>query len=1499
MLAMTLTFALMFSPVINCMAAQETDAGSVGSFGSETMASEGSKLLTEDAVTMAADQTIEPENTDEADASYEEEESAAFSDTPSESVTDTPASDDPSDASVPEDDDPIEDAPGETTIENEEAEHPEEDDPDIAEEILADGSPVLYDGFTLDWPGYDDDKTQYKLCYLSPDHSDSFGVCLWRGDEPTYISSKELAASAFNVDVSDVDDDCVTYELLKKSGNEFVAAGVGEGPVEITDQDDLLLHIQKKAEQSDVLYYLRVTVKYADRFKSGVKNVITLPITNAPTEYCDTKEETYEAVRDIVRCRVNNMAKYYDARNYRSFNKDGYIYERIYVKSDLFNGSINLEDVYDFAAEREGMLPDEGDYMLNLFRNRIKRTTYYEHPSVSGEGLKTIGSTRKGDNYYNIYEIYLPVITTSAEEQAVDSKVNSLLNTEFATVKDKTNKQKIRAVYNYITSHVSGTVSGAGGGDRTYPLYHTAYHALIKGNGTCESFAMLFTRLTRELGVASKIIMGVDSGAHTYNIVDGGDGYWYFIDCSSGRYLSDGKSFQRATEQARYTSPRYTLNYWNKIKGGSNYSAKTIKILNHGEVVTEADSLESVVEYINKNTPNPEPEDPEPEWPEWVVRFDSNWTTEMQGLSNFSHPELVSIDLNGHRLQCKNECGFDVKEIYNGTIRAGYNSRGIMYSGNVTFGYPTPLTLSNVKFEGVTGYDKVNFYLGGIENVVLDNVTFKKVYVSVKTFEPECPYDYSLHLKNTVTLDNCYFYIQNKEGYDKPVIYTKTCDEDGNLLYKGKLALKGTVTFGEKIYNEKTVQKPIQFAVAGPGYFASGDVVATCSGTVKRVKNTSGKIQSTTLSKVFDLQATQTGMDPEDTQLSLVEMNKAFVFAKPTYALYKDEESEENLIGKYVKWADTVSAINKNNGKNPYVVKLLANTSGLESFTFPKKASVLTVSGGEEGYTLSHKGSLKLTCPLTLENLTLSPAGSKAVLNLNGKSLKLTGVSLGSDGSTYASIKGSGASALHLASTTEEDGANRIDYRKKANIASVYVEDTQDESGNCTGSYFFANLTSKKIICEEGNTLHAGKINATNLSLKNGAVLAVDNSADIKNLQIAKDTSLIRQANTTFRIRSKFTASADDSVLTVTTVDESGNATGTNGGAAVFNTDMRSFPYDLVAIKQTASLARFDKLIKIGKQIIVATDWFELQKSSNPEEEAYASIGEFAKWSDMIAEINKLNDAGAYYRILVKEDVTTREALTLPKKAKHLTIAGKDGENVKLTFNGNFSPATDTELTNIDLISTSKKAKCSLANRTVVLTDATISTAKGALASVSGKKGASLILKGTGADPLPFTVKGNISLGTLRTENASVTSTSGSLTVSKFLSMKSSSVDTALNVKVKDLESLDNNNAIAYAKNKKGTFTISGNMTASEETVTAVSDAGKEMSVNLYAISIKPKYMNGRYSSAANLKKTIVTAGKVPASCFVVERYDVDETGRVKVHALTIKTKNAVKLSAQ
>lgn len=801
-----------------------------------------------------------------------------------------------------------------------------------------------------------------------------------------------------------------------------------------------------------------------------------------PTVFCNTKEQAYAAVRDIVRNRINNMALY-GAENYRGYD-DGYVYDRIYVKQGIFGiYSIDVMDVCDFDHESAGMKPYEGDYMYNLFGNRNKRSFDYEGPGTQFPGSDSCEYKERDGVYYEVYEVYLPVITTLEEENQVDRKVEQLLDSTFAGVKNGTNEQKIKAVYNYITKNVNGTVSGAGGSDRTYPLYHTAYHALIKGNGTCEAFAQLFTRLTRELGVPSKVIMGIDANNHTYNIVDKGDGYWYFIDTNRGIYLTDS-SFKRTQEQERYTSYWFIKNYWDKIKGGTSYKVEDIKVQKNGETVYASPFPQSISDYIVSELKA----DPSAQF---VVRFDSDCRME-EADHTFTFPDNVSLDLGGHKLIYKNWCGLNCGRLYNGTIQGGPGENGGGVSCYLEMGVGL---IKNVAFIGTTNYDHIFLRPEMQQQVELDNVSFKKMAVVLAPYWGEDRHNYDLTVSNDITLENCKLFIMDQGNKQHAVITSKVCDAHGNVLSAGQMVLKGTNTIGmvDDYYTYDSSeeghvfeQKPIEF-VAKNGRFTEGDVIIKSAATIRKC-SAEGKSVKADVWDLVDRNLTEANKDPNDPS-SLMAVNKGVAFgtgrkANPVRSVKLNATdvklgagSDENRRDEYILSATTLPADADNgdvkfecdkpeyltvtdNGDKTALIRPTGN------FPEGKTSVTVTVSAiAKDGSGKSAK--CKVNIGKAAESVVISAAkGAKEIAV--GKTLKLT-----------ATIIPKEAISKEVIWDSSEKSVATVD--KKGNVKALGVGSTTISAKSTTNDDISASYeiktyvpVKKVILNEKSVSLHAG-----------------------------------------------------------------------------------------------------------------------------------------------------------------------------------------------------------------------------------------------------------------------------------------------------------------------------------------------------------------------------------------------------------------------------------------
>lgn len=214
--------------------------------------------------------------------------------------------------------------------------------------------------------------------------------------------------------------------------------------------------------------------------------------------------------------------------------------------------------IYDFDCERDDMKPYEGDYLKYSIGDR--------NSSVYWENGWDVGSKYSNGHYYKTINVKRKHITTRAEELQVDAYVANLLVTDATfrnAIASGSNEAKAWAAFNWTRSHMWSAI-----GDRTRPIVHTAYNGFIGDrSGTCEAYGLVYERLCREMGVPCKMIFGVDAGNHAYTITKMDDGYYYYVDPSSGIWKKSYYEFGRAQEQEQFKTKEFINNYIRKIKG--------------------------------------------------------------------------------------------------------------------------------------------------------------------------------------------------------------------------------------------------------------------------------------------------------------------------------------------------------------------------------------------------------------------------------------------------------------------------------------------------------------------------------------------------------------------------------------------------------------------------------------------------------------------------------------------------------------------------------------------------------------------------------------------------------------------------------------------------------------------------------------------------------------------------------------------------------------------
>lgn len=382
----------------------------------------------------------------------------------------------------------------------------------------------------------------------------------------------------------------------------------------------------------------------------------------------------------------------------------------------------SFEEFVDFYSEREGMLPEEGDY-LQWHRGYRGSLSSVDADDYTEFMINYYGSS------YTMYYFNQHLVTTTYEEQQVDERIAELLgpggelNEAYSgyTKGTVSKEEALRAIHTWIVNNVSGTVKGQKSdvNARLIPLYHTAYSALFinngydkkAGSGTCQAFALLFTRLTREFGIPSKLIMGIDAGAHTYNIAEFDDGYWYYVDTSANIFKKDYLEFTRADEMACFASSAFCMNYKFKIKNYSSHVLDdgTYGVLKNGEPVATFSRIAVAGEYIIGEIDDCKKNGSE--IPNFTIVL--NKDTNLENFGNSTYPNFdgldlefanygdyiryISLDLGGHTLTVPDSKASDnewAMEAYNGEVNLRFASvsNGVINIGNnngvMMFGLP-------------------------------------------------------------------------------------------------------------------------------------------------------------------------------------------------------------------------------------------------------------------------------------------------------------------------------------------------------------------------------------------------------------------------------------------------------------------------------------------------------------------------------------------------------------------------------------------------------------------------------------------------------------------------------------------------------------------------------------------------------------------------------------------------------------------------------------------
>lgn len=179
-----------------------------------------------------------------------------------------------------------------------------------------------------------------------------------------------------------------------------------------------------------------------------------------------------------------------------------------YQSSEAVDWNTLCSNIYSNAVSHTGV-PTEGDYLL------------YEFGGYNATGAGPV--KLDGSGQYSYLFNYAPLYyTTAAQEAEMTNTVNSVLSQ--LSLSGKSDHQKIKAIYDYLCTHVSYDNAHANNG--SYTLKYTGYAALVQGTAVCQGYSVAFYRLCLEAGINARVIDSKQM-IHAWNIVHLGNKYYH------------------------------------------------------------------------------------------------------------------------------------------------------------------------------------------------------------------------------------------------------------------------------------------------------------------------------------------------------------------------------------------------------------------------------------------------------------------------------------------------------------------------------------------------------------------------------------------------------------------------------------------------------------------------------------------------------------------------------------------------------------------------------------------------------------------------------------------------------------------------------------------------------------------------------------------------------------------------------------------------------------
>lgn len=194
-----------------------------------------------------------------------------------------------------------------------------------------------------------------------------------------------------------------------------------------------------------------------------------------------------------------------------------------------------------------------------------------KHTGISNQGdylrwgaIASVNISGKTTSQGLIITYALKYYTTESQELKLQEKLTAI--TKELNLDDRSNYEKVVAIYNYICDHVAYDYEHDA--DDSYGLKRTAYGAIFNGKANCQGYAVLFYRMAVAEGIDCRIIGGYGKNrSHGWNIVKL-DNYYYYVDATWDAeqgartyFLKGQNNFPDHTPDTEYKGYDFTNKY--------------------------------------------------------------------------------------------------------------------------------------------------------------------------------------------------------------------------------------------------------------------------------------------------------------------------------------------------------------------------------------------------------------------------------------------------------------------------------------------------------------------------------------------------------------------------------------------------------------------------------------------------------------------------------------------------------------------------------------------------------------------------------------------------------------------------------------------------------------------------------------------------------------------------------------------------------------------------